>query len=108
MAKLDEIAELLTEEIHSFEKTVDKLEAIQYKLKDYKLEPDTSLVNQLLRDYHSRQKLRIDELRKLGADTHRIVEKSQIIPRWQVKLFWAWSFFNLLGWGITVVLLLKS
>ena len=108
MAKLDEIAELLTEEIHSFEQTVNKLEILQKNLKDYKLEPDTALVNQLLFEYHENQKQRQCELNTLVLEVKSSIGKTQMIPNWQVRLFWAWSFSNLLGWGITLVLLLKS
>jgi len=108
MAKLDEIAELLTEEIHSFEQSVNKLETLQSHLKDYKLVPDASLVNQMLREYHENQRQRHMELENMVQIVSRKIEKSQAIPSWQIKLFWAWSFFNLLGWGITIVFLLKS
>ena len=108
MAKLDEIAELLTEEIHSFEKSVNKLETLQASLKDYKLEPDNSLVNKILWEYHEIQRKRHFELEKIVLGINNKIEKAQTIPGWQVKLFWAWSFLNLLGWGITIVFLLKT
>lgn len=108
MAKLDEMAELLTEEIHSFEKSVNKLETLQASLKDYKLEPDTSLVNKILWEYHENQRKRQSELERMVLEINNKIEKSQTIPGWQVKLFWAWSFLNLLGWGITIIFLLRT
>ena len=107
MAKLDEIAELLTEEIHSFEQTVSKLEVIQKSLKDYKLEPDTSIVNQMLSDYHEKQQHKLRRIEDLIAKVTRSIEKSRLIPDWQIKTFWAWNFINLVGWGLTIMLLLK-
>ncbi|WP_088340306.1 DUF6730 family protein [Robiginitalea sediminis] len=108
MAKLDEIAELLTEEIHSFEQTVRKLEILQKSLEDYKLEPDTSLVNQMLHNYHEKQKLRQQILHELVSAIKKSIEKSQMIPGWRIKLFWTFGFLNLLGWGITIILFLKT
>lgn len=108
MAKLDEIAELLTEEIHSFEQTVSKLEVLEKSLKDYKLEPDTSMVNQMLHDYHEKQKLRQHGLHEMVSEVKKSIEKSQVIPGWQIKLFWAFTFLNLLGWGITIIIILKA
>ena len=87
MAKLDEIAELLTEEIHSFEQTVSKLEILQKSLKDFKLEPDTSLVNQMLYDYHEKQKLRQHKLHEMVSAINKSIEKSQMIPSWQINCF---------------------
>lgn len=107
MAKLDEIAELLTEEIHNFEQSVEKLETLQTSLKDYKLEPDASLVNKILWECHESQRKRQRELENMVLEINSTIEKAQTIPGWQVKLFWAWSFLNLLGWGITIVFLLK-
>ena len=108
MAKLDEIAELLTEEIHSFEQFVNKLEVLQKSLEDCKLEPDTSLVNQMLHDYHEKQIWRQQRLHEMVSAIKMSIERSQMIPGWQIKLFWAFGFLNLLGWGITIVLILKS
>jgi len=108
MIKLDEIAELLTEEIHSFEKTVDRLEKLQSTLDNYKLEPDTTLVNQMLHEYHQSQNRRQDEIGTLIFDLKNKIEKSSMVPSWQIKLFWVWSFLNLLGWGITLVLLIRK
>lgn len=108
MAKIDEIAELLTEEIHNFEKSVDKLEDLQSALKDFELKPDTSLVNQMLNEYHELQQKRYKDLRELVLEVVGKIDKSQLIPHWQVWVLWIWSFLFLLGWGITLIYLLKN
>lgn len=82
MAKLDEIAELLTEELHSFELTVSKLEELQKSLKNYKLEPDTSMINKMLYEYHENQIQRQGKLQEMVSQVRSSLEKSQMLPRW--------------------------
>ncbi|WP_282163120.1 DUF6730 family protein [Ulvibacterium marinum] len=87
MAKLDEIAELLTEEIKEFENSVSRLEELQAFLMNYKIKPDTTDINFILRRYNDDQKKTIDDQHKLMANVVYYIKKSMTIPKWAIKLF---------------------
>ncbi len=99
MAKLDEIAELLTEEIRGFENSVGRLEKLQRELKTFRIEPDTSGIDLILKRYNDHQIKSIEEQHKLMGDVIHYIKKSITIPKWTVKLFWGLSATTLLVLG---------
>nr|WP_297786045.1 DUF6730 family protein [uncultured Allomuricauda sp.] len=88
MAKLDEIAELLTEEINGFEKSIDRLEKVHENLRNLPLRPDTSEINTLLSVYGSNQKKTIEEQQRLMHKILYKLERSILLPSWAIKLSW--------------------
>ena len=88
MAKLDEIAELLTEEINGFEKSIGRLEKMHENLQNLPLRPDTTEINVLLKEYSNVQKKTIEEQQKLMQRILDKVEKSIQLPSWAIKLSW--------------------
>ena len=88
MAKLDEIAELLTEEINGFEKSIGRLEKVHENLQNLPLRPDTTEINVLLKEYSNVQKKTIEEQQKLMQRILDKVEKSIQLPSWAIKLSW--------------------
>lgn len=88
MAKLDEIAELLTEEINGFEKSIGRLEKAHENLQNLPLRPDTTEINMLLKEYGNNQKKTIEEQQKLMQRILGKVEKSILLPSWVLKLSW--------------------
>lgn len=56
MAKLEEVAELLTEEIKKFENSISRLEGLHAFLRNYRLKPDTTDIDFILRRYNDHQK----------------------------------------------------
>lgn len=87
MAKLEEIAELLTEEIKEFENSVSRMEELQAFLMNYKIKPDTSDIDFILRRYNDNQKRAIDDQHTLMANVVSFIKKSITIPKWAIKLF---------------------
>ncbi|RRQ48819.1 hypothetical protein DZC72_14220 [Maribacter algicola] len=87
MAKLDEIAELLTEEIKEFENSVSRLEELQAFLMNYKIKPDTSDIDFILRQYNDHQKKAIEDQHKLMGNVIYYIKKSMTFPKWATKLF---------------------
>ena len=83
MAKLDEIAELLTEEINS----ISRMEEIQTFLMNYKIKPDTKDIDFILRRYNEDQRKVIEDQHKLMANVVYYIKKSMTIPKWAIKLF---------------------
>lgn len=102
MAKLDEIAELLTEELHNFEQSVQHLEQVREFLDQYILTPDTSEVDELIKAYHQRQQKELQEQKKLLRNLYSKVQGSTLLPKWMIILCWIWCFLNLIVWGLSV------
>ncbi|WP_437396184.1 DUF6730 family protein [Flagellimonas lutimaris] len=88
MAKLDEIAELLTEEINGFEKSIGRLEKAHENLQNLPLRPDTTEIKVLLNDYGNNQKKTIEEQQRLMERILHKVERSILLPSWAIKLSW--------------------
>ena len=98
MAKLDEIAELLTEELKNFEHSVNRMEKLKEFLMGYKVSADTADIDYLIKGYNDSQKKAVEEQNKLLANVIYHVKKSIVFPKWAVKLFW--------GFLVTVLLVL--
>lgn len=105
MAKLDEIAELLTEELHDFKKNVGKLRDENIKLENIELVPDKRVLEDMLRDYHSDIKKTSDQQIEAIRLLKEKLAESYSYPKWMVKVFWICIFLNLLTWVITLALL---
>ncbi|WP_413979741.1 DUF6730 family protein [Maribacter sp. 2307UL18-2] len=88
MAKLDEIAELLTEEIKGFENSINRMEQLKKFLMTYKVQADTSDIDFILKRYNDHQKKAVDEQNKLLANVIYHIKKSMAFPKWSIKLFW--------------------
>ncbi|UBZ15784.1 hypothetical protein LDL77_08710 [Flagellimonas marinaquae] len=102
MAKLDEIAELLTEEINGFEKSIGRLEKVHENLRNLPLRPDTTEINVLLKDYSKDQKKTIEEQQRLMQRILHKVEKSIQLPSWVLKLSWGLLVCVLLVLGFSI------
>ncbi|MDF0707759.1 DUF6730 family protein [Flagellimonas okinawensis] len=102
MAKLDEIAELLTEEIHDFKKSVTHLERVHEQIKKLQLRPDTTEINTLLKEYGNRQVRTMDEQHKQAQAILGKVEQSLLLPNWAVKLAWGLLVCILLMLGFSI------
>lgn len=102
MAKLDEIAELLTEEIKGFENSVDRMERLKKFLMEYKVQADTTDIDFILKRYNDHQKKAVEEQHKVMAQAVRSIRDSMVCPKWAVKLFVALSIviFLVLGFSI--------
>ena len=102
MAKLDEIAELLTEEINGFEKSISRLEKVHEDFKNLPLRPDTSELNALLKEYGNKQKNDIKEQQRLMERILHKVERSVLLPSWAIKLTWGLLVAVLLVLGFSI------
>ncbi len=89
MAKLDELAELLTEEIKGFQNSVDRMEQLQKFLMEYKVQADISGIDFILKRYNDHQKKAIEDQHRLMENVLQYIKKSMTIPKWSIKLFWS-------------------
>ncbi len=102
MAKLDEIAELLTEEIKGFENSVNRMEQLKKFLTTYKVKADTSDIDFVLKRYNDHQKRAVDEQHKLMANVVYYIKKSMSFPKWAIKLFWGLLVIIFLVLGLSI------
>ncbi|UII79894.1 DUF6730 family protein [Flagellimonas sp. CMM7] len=102
MAKLDEIAELLTEELKNFEHSVNRMEKLKEFLIGYKVSADTADIDFLLKEYNDSQKKAIKEQNKLLANVIYHVKRSIAFPKWAVQLFWSFLITVLLVLGYAI------
>jgi len=102
MAKLDEIAELLTEEINGFEKSIGRLEKAHDDFKNLSLRPDTTEINTLLKEYGNNQRKTIEEHQRLMERILHKVERSILLPSWAIKFTWGLLVTVLLVLGFSI------
>ncbi|MBG47677.1 MAG: hypothetical protein CML05_05235 [Pseudozobellia sp.] len=102
MAKLDEIAELLTEEIHGFEKSIAQLERLHGKMKDLPLRPDTTELDRLLRSYGNEHRETFRENRNTMGSLLERVERSVLLPVWALRMFGGLALCVLLVVGFSI------
>ena len=102
MAKLDEIAELLTEEINGFEESICRLEKAHENLQNLPLRPDTTEISALLKEYGNSQKTNIEEQQRLMQRILGKVEKSILLPNWAIKLSWGLLICVVLVLGFSI------
>lgn len=102
MAKMDEIAELLTEEIKGFENSVDRMEQLKKFLMDFKVRADTSDIDFILKGYNDHQKKAIEDQHKLMGNVVYYIKKSMVFPKWSIKLFWGLLTIIFLVLGFSV------
>ena len=88
MAKLDEIAELLTEELDGFEKNIGRLERVHQQMQNLELRPDTAEIDTLLKEYGNNQKKLVEDQNTMMLRILQKVERSILLPGWAIKLSW--------------------
>jgi hypothetical protein len=102
MAKLDEIAELLTEELKNFEHSLNRMEKLKEFLMGYKVSADTADIDYLLKEYNDSQQKVVEEQNKLLANVVYHIKKSMALPKWTIKLFWGLSIIVTLVLGYAI------
>lgn len=102
MAKLDEIAELLTEEIKGFENSIKRMEELKTFLMTFKVQADTSDIDFILKRYNDYQKKAVEDQHKLMANVVYYIKKSITFPKWAIKLFWGLLVCVILVLGFSV------
>ncbi|MEN8187924.1 MAG: DUF6730 family protein [Bacteroidota bacterium] len=87
MAKLEEIAELLTEEIEGFNQSIKKLEELTSKINHIKYESDISEIRFQIEEQKRKLELHSNYQNKKLEEIAKIVSKARIFPNWLVVLF---------------------
>ena len=87
MAKLEEIAELLTDEIEGFNQSINKLEGISNKINNVKFNSDISNVLFLIEEQKRDLKHQLNYQNKQLEEISKRVTNARIFPNWLVLLF---------------------
>ena len=99
MAKLDEIAELLTEEIKSFGSWVEQLKELLKNIDDLRFEPETSSMEQLLNDHHSKLKVITEAQNSALNQIIANIKKSRWTPKWEVVIIYVVMLSNIIAFS---------
>ena len=99
MAKIDELAELLVDELNDFKAALDKLQEVNRDLQSKPLKPDTSDMDKSMRDFISLQGQMFKEHQKSTFDLSRKLGRSNSYPNWFIALFliFLMAFFTITG-----------
>ena len=101
MAKLEEIAELLTDEIEGFNQSIKKLETISNKINNAKFNSDISNVLFLIEEQKRDLKHRLNNQNKQLEEISKKVSKAVIFPIWLLVLF----FVFVIVYGVVIILI---
>jgi len=99
MAKLEEIAELLTDEINGFNQSIQKLEGISNKINNVKFNSDISNVLFLIEEQKRDLKHQLNYQNRKLQEISKKVTNARIFPNWLVVLF----FVFVIVYGVVII-----
>ncbi|KAA2219033.1 MULTISPECIES: DUF6730 family protein [Maribacter] len=99
MTKLDEIMEVLTQEISGFTNSIAKLEELSEKLKNLKLETDTSRLESRINDFLRWQRSSVESYENRMEEVLKTIEKSRWAPKWENALLYIAISFNAMAFA---------
>jgi len=99
MAKLEEIAELLTDEINGFNQSIKKLETISNKINNTKFNSDISNILFLMEEQKRDLKHQLNYQNKQLEEISKKVTNARIFPNWLVVLF----FVFVILYGVIII-----
>ncbi|WP_350290682.1 DUF6730 family protein [uncultured Croceitalea sp.] len=88
MKKMEEIMELLTEEIESFHKSINKLEALSKNFRDLKIKADASSIEYQIKDFTKEQRKVIEIFEEKTTGIEQKMKSARITPNWLATLFY--------------------
>ena len=87
--KLDEVMELLTDELDGFNKALNKLQRLTKNVKDIRILPDTSEIEQLLENHLKREKEKTLNLEESVRSLKERLAKASVISRFRLWLHYS-------------------
>jgi len=87
MKKMETIMELLTEEIDSFNKSVNKLEGLSENFKDLKIKADTSSIEHYLKGFLKEQMKTNEIYNEKTTELNQRIRSARLTPNWLATLF---------------------
>ena len=99
MAKLEEIAELLTDEINGFNQSIKKLETISNKINNVKFNSDISNILFLIEEQKRDLKHQLNYQNRKLEEISNNLTNARIFPVWLVVLF----FVFVIIYGVVII-----
>jgi len=93
--KLDEIMELLNDELDGFNKSLDKLELLMKNADNIKIKPDTSKIEQMLKEHLNSEKDKSAKVQECVLGMKKQHSKARLIPKTQLWVHYAIWFLSL-------------
>jgi len=87
MAKLEEIAELLTDEINGFNQSINKLEKINDQISTTKIRVNLAEYNSIIKEHEQRMKELINSQEQFENRIKSLLKNAKVYPIWAVIIF---------------------
>lgn len=103
--KLDEVMELLTDELDSFNKSIDRLKQLTENVDNIKVEASTDNIQKLIHRYLEKEKCNMESIDQNTNTIRKAVIKAKVIPRtlfWLTIAVWTISLVTICYLGIRV------
>ncbi|MEN8185956.1 MAG: DUF6730 family protein [Bacteroidota bacterium] len=102
MAKLEEIAELLTEEINDFNQSIKRLEELTEKINHFKFQSDISNIKYDIDELKRKLEFHSNFQNKKMEEISKKVSRARIFPNWLIVLY----FVLMIVFGVITVYLI--
>lgn len=96
--KLDEIMELLNDELDGFNRSLDKLELLTKNADNIKIKPDTSKIEQMLKEHLNSEKDKSTKVQECVLGMKKQLSKARLIPKTQL-----WVHYSI--WLISLIII---
>jgi len=93
--RLDEIMELLNDELDGFNKSLDKLELLTKNADNIKIKPDTSKIEQMLKEHLNSEKDKSTKVQEYVLGMKKQLLKARLIPKTQLWVHYSIWFLSL-------------
>ncbi|MBP0902650.1 DUF6730 family protein [Mariniflexile gromovii] len=87
MTKLEELSALLVNELHQFNKNIEKLESISQQLNDLKIQMDVSEYKTLIADHQKEITTHKSMIEGFESRFNDKIKEAKIYPTWAVVVF---------------------
>ena len=87
MTKLEELSALLINELHEFNKNIEKLESINKQLNDLKVKMDISDYKSMIESHQQQMETHLSHLNGFENRFNNKIKDSKIYPTWAVIVF---------------------
>lgn len=87
MTKLEELTALLVNELHEFNKNIEKLESISQQLIDLKVKMDVSEYKALIADHQKQMIIHKNMIESFECRFNNKINQAKIYPTWAVVVF---------------------
>lgn len=87
MTKLEELSALLINELHEFNKNIEKLESINKQLNDLKVKMDISDYKSMIESHQNQMETHLSHLNAFENRFNDKIKDAKIYPTWAVVIF---------------------